>query len=261
MTIQGRIVNLSITHGHKEIIKNIKTDIPLGAVIGIVGRNGEGKSSLLSVLSGEAPPSSGQIEWIGAPPTISYCKQEDENFYSTEVEKDEWTYMSKWSVPRTLSYNSLSGGEKMKKRLAKVFAERSHLLLLDEPTNHLDQSSLSFLKEQIATYPGTIILVSHDRYLLDQVSNYIWEIEYQKLTPYKGNYSTYRKRKEEILHTQQREYNAQQSKVQLVEKQIAELKKWTNKAHADSTKKDGYKEYFRMKAKKKDVQIRSKQND
>lgn len=56
MTIQGRIVNLSITHGHKEIIKNIKTDIPLGAVIGIVGRNGEGKSSLLSVLSGEAPP-------------------------------------------------------------------------------------------------------------------------------------------------------------------------------------------------------------
>ncbi|MEK4520427.1 ABC-F family ATP-binding cassette domain-containing protein [Psychrobacillus sp. FSL W7-1493] len=259
MTIQGRIVNLSITHGHKEIIKNIKTDIPLGAVIGIVGRNGEGKSSLLSVLSGEAPPSSGQIEWIGAPPTISYCKQEDENFYSTEVEKDEWTYMSKWSVPRTLSYNSLSGGEKMKKRLAKVFAERSHLLLLDEPTNHLDQSSLSFLKEQIATYPGTIILVSHDRYFLDQVSNYIWEIEYQNLTPYKGNYSTYRKRKEELLLTQQREYNAQQSKVQLVEKQIAELRKWTNKAHAESTKKDGYKEYFRMKAKKKDVQIRSKQ--
>ena len=65
--------------------------------------------------------------------------------------------------------------------------------------------------------------------------------------------------KEEKHLTQQREYHAQQSKIQLVEKQITELKKWTNKAHAESTKKDGYKEYYRMKAKKKDVQIRSKQ--
>ena len=259
MTLQGRLLNLSITHGHKEIIKNIKTDIPLGAVIGVVGRNGEGKSSLLSVLSGEVNPFSGQIEWIGTPPTISYCKQEEKDFYNFEQDKDERSYISKWSVPRNLSYDSLSGGEKMKKRLTKVFAERSQVLLLDEPTNHLDQSSLSFLKEQIATYPGTIILVSHDRYFLDEVSNNIWEIENQRLTVYKGNYSAYRKRKEEMLITQQREYKAQQSKVQLVEKQIAELKQWTKKAHDDSTKKDGYKEYYRMKAKKKDVQIRSKQ--
>ena len=259
MTLQGRLLNLSITHGHKEIIKNIKTDIPLGAVIGVVGRNGEGKSSLLSVLSGEVNPFSGQIEWIGTPPTISYCKQEEKDFYNFEQDKDERLYISKWSVPRNLSYDSLSGGEKMKKRLTKVFAERSQVLLLDEPTNHLDQSSLSFLKEQIATYPGTIILVSHDRYFLDEVSNNIWEIENQRLTVYKGNYSAYRKRKEETLITQQREYKAQQSKVQLVEKQIAELKQWTKKAHDDSTKKDGYKEYYRMKAKKKDVQIRSKQ--
>lgn len=259
MTLQGRLLNLSITHGHKEIIKNIKTDIPLGAVIGVVGRNGEGKSSLLSVLSGEVNPFSGQIEWIGTPPTISYCKQEEKDFYNFEQDKDERLYISKWSVPRNLSYDSLSGGEKMKKRLTKVFAERSQVLLLDEPTNHLDQSSLSFLKEQIATYPGTIILVSHDRYFLDEVSNNIWEIENQRLTVYKGNYSAYRKRKEEMLITQQREYKAQQSKVQLVEKQIAELKQWTKKAHDDSTKKDGYKEYYRMKAKKKDVQIRSKQ--
>lgn len=244
---------MSITHGHKDIIKNIKTDIPVGSIIGIVGRNGEGKSSLLSTLSGDLPPSSGQIDWIGAPPAISYFKQEDKHFYS-----EEQTFHSKWTVPNS-PYETLSGGEKMKKRLSRVFSESSQLLLLDEPTNHLDQKSLSFLKEQIASYLGTVILVSHDRYFLDEVTDYIWELENQKLTVYKGNYSTYHKRKEELLITQQREYNAQQSKIQLVEKQITELKKWTNKAHADSTKKDGYKEYYRMKAKKKDVQIRSKQ--
>ncbi len=259
MTLQGRLTNISITHGDKEIINNIKTDIHLGAVIGIVGRNGEGKSSLLSILSGESSPTSGQIEWIGTTPTISYFKQEDEHFHSNVEEKDERTYISKWSVPNNRPYDALSGGEKMKKRLSKVFAESSQLLLLDEPTNHLDQSSLSFLKEEIATYSGTIILVSHDRYFLDEVSNYIWEIENKNLTVYTGNYSTYRKRKEEKLITHQREYDAQQSKIRQVEKQMEVLKNWSNKAHEESTKKDGAKEYFRMKAKKKDVQIRSKQ--
>ncbi|WP_342577599.1 ATP-binding cassette domain-containing protein [Psychrobacillus sp. FSL K6-2843] len=259
MTLRGRLTNISITHGDKEIINNIKTDIHLGAVIGIVGRNGEGKSSLLSILSGESSPTSGQIEWIGTTPTISYFKQEDEHFHSNVEEKDERTYISKWSVPNNRPYDALSGGEKMKKRLSKVFAESSQLLLLDEPTNHLDQSSLSFLKEEIATYSGTIILVSHDRYFLDEVSNYIWEIENKNLTVYTGNYSTYRKRKEEKLITHQREYDAQQSKIRQVEKQMEVLKNWSNKAHEESTKKDGAKEYFRMKAKKKDVQIRSKQ--
>lgn len=259
MTLQGRLTNISITHGDKEIINNIKTDIHLGAVIGIVGRNGEGKSSLLSILSGESSPTSGQIEWIGTTPTISYFKQEDEHFHSNVEGKDERTYISKWSVPNNRPYDALSGGEKMKKRLSKVFAESSQLLLLDEPTNHLDQSSLSFLKEEIATYSGTIILVSHDRYFLDEVSNYIWEIENKNLTVYTGNYSTYRKRKEEKLITHQREYDAQQSKIRQVEKQMEVLKNWSNKAHEESTKKDGAKEYFRMKAKKKDVQIRSKQ--
>ena len=259
MTLQGRLTNISITHGDKEIINNIKTDIHLGAVIGIVGRNGEGKSSLLSILSGESSPTSGQIEWIGTTPAISYFKQEDEYFQSNVEEKDERTYISKWSVPNNRPYDALSGGEKMKKRLSKVFAESSQLLLLDEPTNHLDQSSLSFLKEEIATYPETIILVSHDRYFLDEVSNYIWEIENKKLTVYTGNYSTYRKRKEEKLITHQREYDAQQTKIRQVEKQMEVLKNWSNKAHEESTKKDGAKEYFRMKAKKKDVQIRSKQ--
>ncbi|MEI4771351.1 ABC-F type ribosomal protection protein [Psychrobacillus sp. FJAT-51614] len=258
MTLQGKLDDIGIIFGDKIILQNAKADIISGAVIGIVGGNGEGKSSLLSLLSKEAVPTKGKIEWFGAPPTISYFKQEDDQFNKTDYADDEWEYFSKWSVPQGRNFTHLSGGEKMKRRLARVFAEKSQLLLLDEPTNHLDHDSLSFLKKQINAYQGTIILVSHDRYFLDEVADCIWEVENQKLTVYAGNYSSYRQKKEENRLTQQRLYDAQESKIQRVEKQISELKNWSSKAHAESTKHEFNKEYYRVKAKKMDVQIRSK---
>lgn len=258
MTLHGKLIDICITFGDNQILENAKADIVAGAVIGIVGGNGEGKSSLLSVIANEALPSSGQIEWFGTNPSISYFKQEDEQFRQTEYEHGEFGYFSKWAVPEGREFALLSGGEKMKRRLSRVFAENSYVLLLDEPTNHLDQESLSFLKEQILSYTGTIILVSHDRYFLDEVANYIWEVENKKLTVYTGNYSTYRDKKADKHLTQQRLYNAQQSKIKQVEKQISELKNWSSKAHADSTKHEFNKEFYRVKAKKMDVQIRSK---
>lgn len=258
MTLYGKLQEVSILFGDKPIIENAKADIVAGAVIGIVGGNGEGKSSLLSVLANETPPSSGHIEWFGSTPAISYFKQEDNQFNQHEITNDEWTYFSKWSVPQDRVYDDLSGGEKMKRRLSHVFAENSQLLLLDEPTNHLDQESLSFLIKQIHAYPGTILLVSHDRYFLDEVASWIWEVENKKLTVYAGNYSVYRQKKEESRLTLQRLYDAQQSKIQQVEKQISELRNWSSKAHAESTKQEFNKEYYRVKAKRMDVQIRSK---
>ncbi|QUG43342.1 ABC-F type ribosomal protection protein [Psychrobacillus sp. INOP01] len=258
MTLLGKLNDISITFGDDEVLQNVKGDIPSDVVIGIVGGNGQGKSSLLSVLSNEILPASGKVEWIGNSPSISYFQQEDEHFSQIEYEHDEFVYFSKWTVPEGREYAHLSGGEKMKRRLSRVFAENSQVLLLDEPTNHLDQDSLSYLKKQILSYNGTIILVSHDRYFLDEVADYIWEVENKKLTVYAGNYSTYRDKKSEKLLTQQRLYDAQQSKIQHVEKQITELKNWSTKAHAESTKQEFNKEYYRVKAKKMDVQIRSK---
>lgn len=258
MTLLGKLNSISITFGDNEILQNVNVDIPANAVIGIVGGNGEGKSSLLTVLSKEALPSIGKVEWIGKTPSISYFKQEDEQFDQTEYEHDERSYFSKWTVPEEREYAHLSGGEKMKRRLSRVFAENSQVLLLDEPTNHLDQDSLSFLQKQILSHSGTCILVSHDRYFLDEVADYIWEVENKNLTVYTGNYSTYRDKKAERLLTQRRLYDAQQSKIQQVEKQITELKNWSTKAHAESTKQEFNKEYYRVKAKKMDVQIRSK---
>ncbi|MDI2585896.1 ABC-F type ribosomal protection protein [Psychrobacillus sp. NEAU-3TGS] len=258
MTLHGKLMNISITFGEKIILENITADLPTGAVIGIVGRNGEGKSSLLSVVAKETIPSSGSIEWFGATPTISYFKQEEDQFKNDDFADEEQSYFSKWSVPVHREYDDLSGGEKMKRRLSRVFAENSQLLLLDEPTNHLDQESLSFLKQQIQSYHGTIILVSHDRYFLDEVANWIWEVENKKLIVYAGNYTSFRQKKEEMRLTKQRMYDAQQSKIKQVEKQMAALQNWSAKAHADSTKHEFNKEYYRVKAKKMDVQIRSK---
>lgn len=258
MTLHGKLININITFGDKIILENITADIPTGAVIGIVGGNGEGKSSLLSALANETIPTSGYMNWFGTAPTISYFKQEDEQFKNDDFADDEQAYFSKWSVPAHRRYEDLSGGEKMKRRLSRVFAENSQLLLLDEPTNHLDQESLSFLKQQILAYPGTIILVSHDRYFLDEVASWIWEVENKKLTVYAGNYTSYRQKKEESRLSQQRLYDAQQSKIKQVEKQMSALRNWSAKAHADSTKHEFNKEYYRVKAKKMDVQIRSK---
>ncbi|MFJ8063540.1 ribosomal protection-like ABC-F family protein [Psychrobacillus sp. NPDC096426] len=258
MTLHGKLIDISITFGDKIVLEKAKADIIAGAVIGIVGGNGEGKSSLLSVLANETLPSSGHIEWFGNTPIISYFKQEDEQFKQNDFVEDEWAYFSKWSVPQNREYDNLSGGEKMKSRLSRVFAEKAQLLLLDEPTNHLDQRSLSFLKKQIQAYLGTIILVSHDRYFLDEVASWIWEVENKKLTVYAGNYTSFRQKKEESRLTQQRLYDAQQSKIKQVEKQISDLRNWSSKAHADSTKHEFNKEYYRVKAKKMDAQIRSK---
>ena len=99
MTLLGKLIDISITFGDNQVLQNVKVDIPSDCVIGIVGGNGQGKSSLLSILSNEVHPASGKVEWIGNPPSISYFQQEDEHFSDTQYEHDELAYFSKWTVP------------------------------------------------------------------------------------------------------------------------------------------------------------------
>ena len=146
----------------------------------------------------------------------------------------------------------------MKLRLVRILSRTADVYLLDEPTNHLDEESLELLADEIKKIEGTVIFVSHDRHFIDQVATHVWEIEDAILTEYEGDYSASRTEKEHQRLTHKRKYNKQQAKIAQVESQISKLQSWSDKAHAESTKKDGAKEYFRMKAKKKDVQIRSK---
>lgn len=240
------------------LLEQMKATVKQGDVIGLIGRNGAGKSTVLQLINGNIEPTKGQLEWQQLNVTMTYVEQEKEAFTSNEVTTVEAELLAKWGVP-TNDFHTLSGGEKLKIRLAKGFAEHPTLLMLDEPTNHLDENSTEFLIEQIKSYRGTIIVVSHDRYFLDAVATKIWSLEDGKLIEHKGNYTSYMEFREQKRLTQQREYEKQQKNIERIESQINELTSWSQKAHAQSTKQEGYKEYYRVKAKRTDAQVKSKQ--
>ncbi|MFX3674962.1 MAG: ribosomal protection-like ABC-F family protein [Paenisporosarcina sp.] len=257
MTVLGKIQNVSVEYGDKTIVQEVSVDITKGSCIGVVGGNGAGKSTILSLLAGEIEARKGFIQWFGGHATTYYFKQSDLGYEDSNSQLEN-KLSHKWVVPKNRSYRVMSGGERMKKRLSQAFSNHVQLLLLDEPTNHLDQKSLNELIKLVQQFSGTIIVVSHNRYFLDEVATTIWEVENQKVTSYVGNYAAYRLEKDERLKIQTRLYEAQQKKIAKIDDQIASLQNWSSKAHADSTKQEGYKEYFRVKAKKIDTQIRSK---
>ena len=239
------------------IFKDINATVGRGEVIGLIGRNGSGKTTLLQMLLGNIKLTEGRIEWENHRKDVYLVDQEKQTYATEQVTQGEVALMAKWHIPN-VPYDLLSGGEKLKIRLAKGFAIAPGLLLLDEPTNHLDVESTQLLIDQIKKYPGTIIVVSHDRYFLDHVATKIWSIENTKLIEQKGNYSNYIKIREQRRLTQAREYEKQQRKIEQVENQISELTSWSQQAHAQSTKQEGFKEYYRVKAKRMDSQVNSK---
>lgn len=251
----GTMKQLTYTIGDIVILNELSAHIPNGACIAIVGPNGAGKTTLLSLLAGELIPTSGSIDWNGKKPNISYVKQETSEEMTDWEQRGVAAYRSKWHVPKEAKYSFASGGERMKMRLASALSENSELVLLDEPTNHLDRESLDELVTIVNERKVTYMIVSHDRYFIDQTADVVFEVEHGCLTVYEGNYSSYRKEKEMKRDIQASHYAQQQRKIAQVEEHIKQLEHWSRKAHA---KKDADKVYSRMKAKKKNIQIRSK---
>jgi macrolide transport system ATP-binding/permease protein len=253
-----KLVDIGVEVMDRHLFEGVNASVQEGVVIGVIGPNGAGKSTLLQVIHEDLAPSVGQIQWMQQGMSMTMVEQETESHFFGDTTSSEAKLLEKWHVPLH-EFQQLSGGEKLKARLAKGFARNADLLLLDEPTNHLDQESLELLTKQIREYKGTIILVSHDRYFLDEAVTKIWSLEGGKLTEHKGNYSSYMEARRQKRLTQQREYEKQQKMVERIESQISELNSWSQKAHAQSTKKEGYKEYYRVKAKRTDTQVKSKQ--
>ncbi|WP_044338572.1 ribosomal protection-like ABC-F family protein [Rossellomorea aquimaris] len=253
-----KLVNISYEIMDQNIFEGVKASVQEGDVIGIIGQNGAGKSTLLQLIHGDLVPSEGTIQWLQQDLIIGMVEQETESYSLDGTTPYESRLLEKWQVPDH-DFRLLSGGEKLKARLAKGFGKNADLLLMDEPTNHLDHGSMEFLTKQINEYKGTIILVSHDRYFLDESVTKIWSIEGRKLMEHRGNYSSYMEARKQKRLTQQREYEKQQKMVERIESQISELNSWSQKAHAQSTKQEGYKEYYRVKAKRTDSQVKSKQ--
>lgn len=238
------------------LFEHVTATVKQGEVIGIIGRNGTGKSTLLQFIRGMLVPTTGEIKGLETVKT-AIVEQELAHFTRMEITAREADLLSKWKVPN-LPFEALSGGEKLKMRLAEGFSQGAQILMLDEPTNHLDEQSTTFLIKQVQNYKGTIIVVSHDRYFLDSVATKIWSIEDKKLIEHNGNYSNYMAEREHRRLTQQRAYDKQQKNIERIEAQMQELTAWSQKGHAQSTKLEGFKEYHRVKARRLDSQVKSK---
>lgn len=122
--------------------------------------------------------------------------------------------------------NSLSGGERTRLELVKLLLREPDLLILDEPTNHLDIDTLSWLEDHLHSYKKTLIIISHDRYFLDKVTNKIVEIEHTLATLYNGNYSSYAMQKAELRKAQKKKFELQQKEIARIESIIDQQRRW-----------------------------------
>lgn len=127
-------------------------------------------------------------------------------------------------------FNSLSGGEKTTVVLGKLLIDNPDILLLDEPTNHLDMDSIEWLEGFLKSYKGIVIIVSHDRYFLDNIVTKIVEIEDMESSTYRGNYTSFVNQKEENMRIQYENFREQQKKITTMEKQVKELRDWAMRA-------------------------------
>lgn len=178
-----------------------------GERIGCIGENGAGKSTLLSILAGEVLPDEGQLRRSGSRSIIHQIGD-------TEAEGD--AHLRSTFAAQT-HRDGLSGGERTRRRIAAALSEKSTLLLADEPTTDLDAQGVAQLKRELENYAGTIVLVSHDRNLLDSLCTRILHLKDSKITDFPGNYSTYRAELERRRAFQQFEhdqYRSEQARLQ-----------------------------------------------
>jgi macrolide transport system ATP-binding/permease protein len=270
------IRNIQKSYGEKLVLKGVSFDIKNNSRIGLVGYNGAGKTTLANILAGKQPADSGSVEMF-QPLKIGFLNQSVEyelyDYQKGTLEPDKDFYkvtaqlgldkIKNWSSER---FNHLSGGEKLKLVLAQLWNSKPNFLILDEPTNHLDLQGIQWLIAELKRFTGPVIIISHDRYFLDQSINTIIEIEDGTVHSYTGNYSDYKNEKEERKRIQLHQYEEQQKYKQRIEGQMETLTKWSEKAHRESTKQGsasdrrqiGFKEYHRVKAKKMDKQVKSK---
>lgn len=203
------VENLTVSVGEerKALCENISLALKRGEKIAIIGDNGIGKSSFLKTIQGIIPYERGSVEW-GKNVNISYYEQENLNLNQDKIALDElwdrFPTMTETDIRRTLGnvlltkddvykpVRIISGGERAKLAFCIIMLEKSNVLILDEPTNHLDLSSKEVLERALSEYGGTLIFVSHDRYLLNRIPDRIVEIKRDGAAIYNGNYDYYR---------------------------------------------------------------------
>lgn len=190
--------NLTKSYGDRVLFSNLSFSLEKNERLCIVGRNGCGKSTLLKIISGIEDYDDGRVRAEDI--KISYLTQQVEGL------------------------DTRSGGERTRDEIEKVFDEKPSLLLLDEPTNHLDMQGIEWLESKIASFRGAIILVSHDRFLIDRVATKILDLNTVPYKLYKGNYSAYVEQKSLIKLSAERFNKKREDKIKHEKAVIEKLK-------------------------------------
>ena len=179
-----KMLNVTKYIGDRKIIDIDNLIIQENEKVGIVGKNGAGKTTLLKLIEGDIKADTGEIEVNGS---ITYIKQLD------DIKINATT--------------NLSGGEQMLALIKEKLKENTSIILADEPSTNMDMQNIEFLIKKLKEYAGTILLISHDRNVLDSICSAIIEIDYGRIKKYRGNYTSYKRQKEAELEREKFEYN------------------------------------------------------
>ena len=213
MTLEG----IGITFGDTAILQNVTQGIDEYDRIGVIGINGTGKSTLLAIIAGTLEADEGQIirrsglkvSYLPQNPAFDTGRSVLENVVQNiEQDREFWNVQGEAAAmleklgieDPSVMPETLSGGQRKRAALAAALLTPSDLLILDEPTNHLDHEMIEWLQNQLESYRGALIMVTHDRYFLDEVTTTIWEIDRANVYSYPGNYEKYLQTKQERMN-------------------------------------------------------------
>ena len=235
------IRDLAMAYPDKVLFSGFTDTIYKGEKVGLIGGNGVGKSTILKIIIGHLQPTGGTVH-LGARVKMAYYDQEhrqlnpdnkiiDEIVYQYDVTlreaRDLLAQVMFFGEDVEKRIGDLSGGEKARVALLKIILDKPNFLIMDEPTNHLDISSKEIVEQFLEEFPGTVFMVSHDRYLLDAICTRTIVLEDQKFSAYLGNYSYYRQKRAELerLAREKQEEEAQRSKSQAKQGKAAVVEK------------------------------------
>jgi ATP-binding cassette subfamily F protein 3 len=241
-----RTENLKVGFPDKFLFSSPNIDLRRGDCAALIGPNGAGKSTFLKTILGQIQPLAGSVT-LGESLHIGYFAQAHESLDPKKSVIEEITDNTGWLPQKAREYlgkylfsgddafkkvSMLSGGERGRLALAKLALQNTNLLLLDEPTNHLDIPSQEILEAVLDDYEGTILLVTHDRYLVDAIATQIWEVDTDEshLIIFKGIYSQLKEEREKDL--------ARRATAQAEREEAETKKKETPKAKPVNTKED-----------------------
>ena len=259
LTVKNIDVSVGSGYDSKTLVDNLSFEVKRGEKLGIIGSNGIGKSTLLKIIQHILPCSHGSVEWTKNI-KISYFDQENSqlDFNKTVMEEVHSRYrtMSDLEIRSILGsvrmvgenvfkpISVISGGERAKLCFAIIMLERGNVLILDEPTNHLDIDTKEVLEKALCDYDGTIIFVSHDRYLLNRLATRILEITPDSVESFNGGFDEYMevKRSKQLAEEKQLEaQKAEKAKQEAAEKSVKAYRSKEQRS-ADAKKRNRIRE-------------------